>query len=283
MCPSLREQIINPKQSPFPDDAKAVCIYLTSPYKDNDAPIDTDASVKRLNDRGQLVQNKKDAQGITWQGIAKVEQKAPRPNGELHWSLWIEAHGAPMWFFGAEATLASERLGTRDFALWMQSCEAANNISFKYVVLDSCFSAAEQCPSNNRTVSPARAVSILLPGKKVLGYLGKNNSKTVAGLSVGGQATELGLKEGTALFQDGLCIEGPTTENLYFTPESLIYCKEALVQEFGITRSTAHVLGPVPGRDDEPKEVTKLPKKALQHLKSLNKIWTNYGKPSFFK
>lgn len=280
---SLRENIINPKQHPFPNDAKAACIYITSPHKDNDAPIDADASVKRLNGRHQLVQNTKSAHNITWQDAPRVEQKAPRPTGELHWSLWVEAHGAPMWFFGAEATLASERLGTREFALWMKNCETANDISFNYVVLDSCFSAAEQCPSNNRTVSPARALSILLPGKKVLGYLGKNNSKTVSGLSVGGHAAQLGLDEGTALFQDGLCVEGPTTENLYLTAESLRYCKEALVREFGITRSTSHVVGPVPTRADEPKVVTKLPKKALDHLKQLNKIWTNIQQPSFFR
>lgn len=211
---SLRQRIINPKQNPFPRDAKAACIYITSPHKDNDAPIDADASVKRLNGRHQLVQNTKSAHNITWQDAPRVEQKAPRPTGELHWSLWVEAHGAPMWFFGAEATLASERLGTREFALWMKNCETANDISFNYVVLDSC------CP---------------------------------------------------------------TTENLYLTAESLRYCKEALVREFGITRSTSHVVGPVPTRADEPKVVTKLPKKALDHLKQLNKIWTNIQQPSFFR
>jgi hypothetical protein len=29
--------------------------------------------------------------------------------------------------------------------------------------------------------------------------------------------------------------------------------------------------------------VTKLPKKALDHLKRLNKIWTNIQQPSFFR
>lgn len=199
MYPSLREQLINPKKCPATDGSTALCIYLTSPNKDDDSPISISDSIKRLNDKNQRVRNAQSSSDITWKSQVKVALTHTPQNWVPRWTLWVEAHGAPMWFFGAEPTLASERLGTRDFAAWVRGCEAANNLTFASVVLDSCFSAAELCPASNRTISPARAVSILLPDKEVLGYLGKNNSATVTGLAVGSQPSQsLSLTEGTA-------------------------------------------------------------------------------------
>lgn len=284
MCPSVREETINPKQNPPSDDTKSLCIYLTSPHKAADHPINTSDSIRRLNEREQRVRNTRAAQEITWQSSPKVPLSVSPGGWVPRWTLWVEAHGAPMWFFGAEPTLASERLGTRDFAAWVLSCEAANDVEFASVVLDSCFSAAEQCPAGNRTISPARAVSLLLPGKRVIGYLGKNNSATITGLTVAGEQCSLKPAEGTALFMNGVCREGPTHRDLRFTAESLAYSKDAMLTEFGVTKSTEHVLGAVPGADNEPSDVTKLPARALGHLRRLDKIWTTWlSKPSFFQ
>ena len=192
--PTLRHTILFPKDSKLTGEEKPLSLIINSCFDANDSSTNFDSAKKLAESRGYYVLNKKKLIFDPWhRQIEDIESKIKpiiSPNKSL--TLWFEAHGAPCWLFGAgnpqdpnpanHPSHKSEKDATEQFYHYLTDIEKKIKLKINYILLNTCFSASELVNNLSQTYlnSSARLLSILMPNKKVLGFMGYNCSASVS-------------------------------------------------------------------------------------------------------
>lgn len=183
VCPKA-QAILYPKRSGLTGTDKPQVVHVSSPWDEDSSATSYSASTDVLSGAGFGVLNKKK---IEWTTTDPEEiEKSVKPvkmNGKPL-TIWIDAHGAPGWFFGAARSAKDEFQKTVDFLKFISAIEAQTGGKVANVVLSGCFTANEIVNSTTKKFfcSPARMLSFLLPDVNVLGFVGQNASAKVTHL-----------------------------------------------------------------------------------------------------
>lgn len=177
-CPKA-QQILYPDRCGLRDDLKPKVIHVRSPWDKKDAATNASSAWKLLEDTlGFFVLNKLE---LKWTATKKELESAFRPviKGRTtpQLTIWIDAHGAPGWFFGSEkCNQEDEFKNTSQFSHFVKAIQDITGLKVVNVVLSGCFTANEIFNPDNGAFfcSPARMLSYFLPDVNVVGFVGKH-------------------------------------------------------------------------------------------------------------
>lgn len=204
------QMILCPKKFGCKEKTKLVALIVHSPYDESGAAVSYSSTADTLRDTaGYGVINK---QKITWDKDPDKLIKPVQMKGKPL-TIWVEAHGAPGWFFAGERSARDEYLCTIQFAAYVKQIETITGGKVDNIVLSGCFTANELINVEACTYfcSPARMLSILLPGINVMGFVGQNATAVVTNVyeKKGTDYIPITVKpeEAAVLFNSGKVIE----------------------------------------------------------------------------
>lgn len=211
--PSIKTQtILTPKKFGLKDKSKPVALIVHSPYDEKDAAVNYSNTADTLRDTtGYGLINKGK---ITWdnsENLGKLIKPVQMKGKPL--TIWIEAHGAPGWFFAGERSAKNEYDSTIQFAAYVKQIETVTGAKVNNIVLSGCFTANELINIEACTYfcSPARMLSIFLPEINVMGFVGQNASAVVTNVyekkNAGYVPITVKPEEAAVLFNNGKVIE----------------------------------------------------------------------------
>ncbi|CDZ77466.1 hypothetical protein BN59_01749 [Legionella massiliensis] len=216
------EKIIYPKRKGLTKKSKPQVIILGSPHDSSgDSAVKYSGTKTFVDNLGYNVLNK---EPLLF-GESEISLKKIRPitTKSREVTVWLEAHGAPGWVFGSQDSKISELNYTLNFASYIAALERGLGVKVNNIVLNCCNSATEACnwelDQPSYFISPARILSIMLPGINVMGFVGTNSSAVITNLFQVGEEgyapAFLGLHDGAVLFNSGKVLEtGKAFKNL---------------------------------------------------------------------
>lgn len=221
---SKKEAILKPKKCGLMGKDKPVAFIIQSP---NDDPLDTSTkysgTLEFLQNLGFGTINKR---ACDWSMDENRLLDAVKKNLNMEkkpLTIWIDAHGALGWFFGTTDSAIDEYLSMLHFVKCIDNIAQKVNATLVSVVLNGCFTSSEffNSQTNNFVLSPARMVSLLLPGVQVVGFPGKNSSAKIGYVFEQTQRSEfkelkLCVEEAATLYISGHVVERCATP-LYTT------------------------------------------------------------------
>ncbi|CDZ78030.1 hypothetical protein BN59_02327 [Legionella massiliensis] len=230
------EKILKPKLSGLAGKDKPLAFIVQSPHDRNNPDPTLRNAVKFLptktfvGDLGFGMLNKaaiefSESTGASFKKVIKPGPMKPQI------TVWFEAHGAPGWLFGADKSQASEFEGTVQFVGFIHALEAYLNTEVNHIVLSGCYTGCEFNNGSDYFISPARMLSILLPGKEIVGFIGQHAKGKVSHVysyseGFGYEERRVNPEEASIVFQDGMAIESLSKKELYcdhgYTPEFIL-------------------------------------------------------------
>lgn len=175
------QQILNPKQTGMKDDNKPLAVIIHSPNDGKDAKdmkaVEFKGAKASATDAGYAVINQT-KERILW-NTQKIETliKINEQTKQKSLTIWVEAHGAPGWFFGnSEQKGKDEFQRTAEFSRLVRTIEQLTQAKETNVILNGCYTGVEISNPNQTQFfrSPARMLSMLLPNALVVGFIGHN-------------------------------------------------------------------------------------------------------------
>ena len=123
-----------------------------------------------INNKVKLLYNTKDT-AVIGSSIKEAKMSGDRP-----FTVWLESHGATGWLFGESPSAQDEFKWTVKFAKFIGAVERVTGVNVDNIVLSGCFTANEFVNPEGLTYlnSPARILSLFLPGKNIVGFVGLN-------------------------------------------------------------------------------------------------------------
>ena len=199
-----------------------------------------------LINTNKLFYNRTEA-GITAEAVISASLKAARAPDGKPLTIWLESHGATGWTFGSSRSKTSEYNWTVRFSKFIHAIERVTGATVNNIVLNGCFTANELVNPDGMTYlnSPARILSLLLPDKQILGFIGQNASAKVTNVfhrTADGVFTPatVSLEQASILFKNGHVLESyhdvPKAPPLYcthkYTPNFIISaCELGIAKE----------------------------------------------------
>ena len=173
---------------------KPLLLIINSIFDARDSATKYTDAKKLGEDRGYTVLNKKELVfNPRHPEIEDIKNEIkPIIFPEKTLTLWFEAHGAPGWLFGPgqprhlnperHPSHKSEKQATEQFYHYLTDIEHKTQLKIDCILLNSCFSASELINDSTQQYlnSNARLLSILIPDKLVLGFMGYNCSAKVS-------------------------------------------------------------------------------------------------------
>ncbi|KTD20736.1 hypothetical protein [Legionella londiniensis] len=216
------DSIIYPKRHHLTGNNKPLALVVHSPYCFSDNATKFQLNMEEVRNQGFGILNKKQ---ITFDQDEKQLTNSIKPiieskTGNKSISLIFYSHGLPGFLFGDRETFEAEAKGIRQFVSFVNLLESRINKKIDNIILNACYSASELYNPKLKKYfySPARLLSILLPGKKVVGFVGEHAGATVTHIykKENQNFSEIKLKPHLAamLFEDGQEIIKPD-EPLY--------------------------------------------------------------------
>lgn len=168
-------QMLYPKREELVGKRKPSVLILSSPFDKITAAVRYTSVVDVATGRGYTCLNKRAIEFFD-KKFAKLIKPSQSKTKEL--TIWLEAHGAPGWLFGKEASAEIELANTIKFADYIRDIEKHTGLKITNIILSCCYSANEflHPETKNHFYSPARLLSKLLPDVDVMGFVGQNAS-----------------------------------------------------------------------------------------------------------
>jgi hypothetical protein len=168
-------QVLYPKREELVGKRKPSVLILSSPFDKITAAVRYTSVVDVATGRGYTCLNKGPIEFFD-EKFAKSIKPSQSKTKEL--TIWLEAHGAPGWLFGKEASAEIELANTIKFADYIRDIEKHTGLKVTNIILSCCYSANEflHPETQNHFYSPARLLSKLLPDVDVMGFVGQNAS-----------------------------------------------------------------------------------------------------------
>jgi hypothetical protein len=190
---SLREEILFPEKSGLSGKNKPLVLIVNSVFDKKDSSTKYQSTKKLAEERGYTVINKQELIYDPYAHENTDAQRDIKPGfSKKSLTLWFEAHGAPGWLFGPgdphdndpanHPNHKSEKEAANFFCAYLSDIEKKTELRINHIILNTCFSATELVNDfeNQYLNSSARLLSILIPNKLVLGFIGHNASAKIS-------------------------------------------------------------------------------------------------------
>lgn len=258
--PKVREQVLNPKAAGLTGKDKPYAILISSPFDKEDSAVDFQAIKKFTETRGCSAlntaalffsENTQNLDSFKKENIkvnASFLNNARAKGAQL--TIWLQAHGAPGWLYGARPDADDEFEGAKMFCAYVAELEMKTGLKVNNIVLNACHSATEIINLENGEYlnSPARLLSVLMPDKTIIGFTGKNSDARVRDIYKCNPANDkdysvtdddpeeinLSTVNGAVVFKDGKAIEYEKENNYYCNTH---YMKPFILNSCGLSEN----------------------------------------------
>jgi hypothetical protein len=238
----LINAILNPKGAGLEGATKPKAILIHSPFDTAGHAVSYTAAAKVLSDIGYGTISKAK---LTFDKADNTEfDRAIRETkiaGE-QLTLWMESHGAPGWLFGCTRDHKNEFQWAKNFALFVRAVECYTGTTINNIVLSGCFTANEFIDESAETflLSPARMLSLLLPEKSIVGFVGQNAVAKVSNVFYKTTRGEyepqiVNLDQAAVLFHGGRALESYHDTKARPLYCSFIYTPEFIIKQTGLS------------------------------------------------
>ncbi|WP_412754062.1 hypothetical protein [Legionella londiniensis] len=225
----ISQSILQPEKSKqhlfgSKNTSRTLALVVNSPYETEDSATSYKSSSSYLQNAGFTVINKKACTyGDSPEDIHnKIKPLGQKETNEL--TAFFYCHGVVGWFFGQEGSHEAEMEGAIEFARYIRAFEQRTGMNVKNIVLSGCYTAVELFNREEGLYinSSARLLSMLLPAKNIVGFLGhhadakvthvykKNDSKKKDAEEY--VEVKPNVYEASVVFRDGNAIEKPKEE-----------------------------------------------------------------------
>lgn len=171
---NLITQILTPNVfDSFKQDKPLALIVIQSSHDKTGSADSFNEAVDTLRKRGYGILNK----SCLIFDLSGNFEKAIKPGSEKKETLtiWLQSDGAPGCLFGSADSATTEFVNSMDFTLFVHLIEEITSLAVSNIVLCSKFSATEMFNLEQQTYfnSSARVLSLLLPDKNIMGFIGE--------------------------------------------------------------------------------------------------------------
>ncbi len=278
----LREKMLTPYLAGLrgDDKPKALILKLSFDVSDQrDVAVDYKLAKQLVEDRGYTVINNDEIIYDVKKGTLNEEKiiadRFSKFNKPI--TIWLEAHSSPGWIFGAKADFVIEQKAVLMFRNRLVDIEQNTGLYIDNIVLHSCFSATEIINEKNGTYSnsSARLLSIVMPEKNILGFIGLNSGVKVSHIYMPISTSEfeeahLSLIKGSIVFKAGKAIED--TSEIFFCTQQSAYIKQFILKSCLIETCDILLLAKGPTKENYGKLLSSL-KSNIAYLRFEDKLF----------
>lgn len=205
--------ILFPKREGLTGDSKPRVLVVHSPHDASEAAVSYPAAIELARGVGYGLVNKGRLTFDATESSDLLKAIKAVKLDDKPMTLWLESHGAPGWLFGGTRDHKDELRWTRRFAAFVKDVEAHTGTTIDNIILNGCFTANEFVSPDSGSFmnSPARILSLFLPGKNIVGFVGQNASAKVTNVfhltDDGFSEVTVRPEEAAVLFRDGGVVE----------------------------------------------------------------------------
>lgn len=226
--------ILHPKRAGHTAKTKPAALVISNHlHAIQDSAVALSPILKQYEGEGYRILNKKSkSKQLNFETDPRdFHQLLSKPQGLQKITIFSNTHGNPGCHFGEFSNLELELNGIIKFANLVREIEIYTRADVTNVVLGGCFSGTElyNPTTGHYTSSSARLLSILLPEKNIVGFIGEYTSGKVTHVYIKSEESEqyqeikLVPEKSAVLFQNGV---------LCYCPSETIYCNHQYTAQY---------------------------------------------------
>lgn len=257
----IREKIFTPKTAGFTGNNKPHVLILKLSYDNNQrgSSVKYTAAKNLAMERGCVVINncelvyEMETGELNQQKQGNIiSERFIHANKPI--TIWLEAHGVPGWLYGTETNFDKEEASVVKFSDRLFAIEQQTGFQIENILLNSCYSAAEIINENTGeyTLSSARLLSILMPDKNVIGFIGSNGGSKVTHIfemlkENSFKLCTLPFVEGSVVFRNGKAVE--YSNRIFYIRVKDSYTREFILESCSLSSDSADYLMAGPAKE----------------------------------